>query len=115
MRIIEDKDKNFRGNHNVQMVSFDTANSLFVSQAQMTYKSLKSFALRLGKYFNATEIVILDEDYSKYLITVYEDRDDITGEYSYKFWHMPDDAKSVEDRIYYTKEDFQKSEKLERK
>lgn len=116
VRIIEqDRLRSIRGCHEQQMVCFSTANSLFVSNSQMTYKSFVSFAYRLAKYFNAGEMVIQDIDPTRYLITVCELKDDTTGEYSYVFWHEPDDAKSVEDRIYYSKEDFQKTQELKRK
>lgn len=115
IRIIEDKSKNYKGNHDQQMVCFDTANSLFVAQSQMTYASFRAFARRLAEYFDANEMVISDEDNTQYLITVYEYTSPETNEYCYKFWHTPEDAKSVADRIYYSKEDFQKTQELKGK
>ena len=116
VRIIKQNSlRNIRGCHEQQMVCFSTANSLFISNSQMTYKSFVSFARRLAKYFDANEMVISDEDNTQYLITVYEYTSPETNEYCYKFWHTPEDAKSVADRIYYSKEDFQRTEKLERK
>lgn len=107
IHVIEDKTKNFRGNHDIQMFCIPYVDALFVSQSQKTYNSFRQFARRVAKYFNASEVTILDIDYSKKLTVVYEDYDYETKEYSYKFWYEPDAAKSYRDRIYYSKEELE--------
>lgn len=106
IRIIEDRSKDYRGNHDVQMFCMPHINALFVSQAHMTYNSFRKFARRVAAHFNAAELMILNVDHSKKLIVIYEDRDDVTGEYTYKFWYEPEDLKSYKDRIYYTEDEI---------
>lgn len=109
IRIIEDKTKNFRGNHDIQMFCIPYVDALFVSQSQKTYNSFRQFARRVAKHFNASEVMILNIDYSQKLTVVYEDYDYETKEYSYKFWYEPKDSKSYKDRIYYSKEELERT------
>lgn len=106
IHIIEDKSKNYRGNHDIQMLRIPFIDVWFVAQAQMTYNSFRKFARRVAEHFNAAEVLIVDEDISQELITVCELYDDETKTYDYKFWFTPEDAKSYKDRIYYTKEEL---------
>lgn len=115
MRIIhQDPTKIIRDCFDIQMVCFDNTNSLFISSSCKSYKEFVSFVERLGAYFGSNEAVIQNVDYDEYLISACEWYDCHSGRH-YSFWHQPSGSRSEKDFIKYSKDDFQRTQKLSRK